>query len=153
MNLGSLAQFPSAFWTRAAAPALLFDKPLRYPSLPLSIIIVYVVRVVAAVSANLTGVELAPAPIVRFYLVTLTESIASAVGIAVPAAERRDEAGLDSRLGFAVVLCERPSEKDPKNNFWRRGATYATSNVPSALTREILPGYFLLRPLRDGIDQ
>jgi len=137
----------------SASPALLADQALCDARLALSIIIVYVVRIITAVSANLTGVELAPAPIVRFYLVTLTESITSAVGVAVPAAERRDEARFDSRLGFAVVLCERPSEKDPKNNFWRRGATYATSNVPSALTREILPGYFLLRPLRDGIDQ
>ena len=103
-----------------------------------------VVGIVSTVPIYLPGVELAPAAIVRFDLISLAESIASAVGIAAPAVERRDEARLDSRLGFAIVLCERPSEKTKKN--WRRDATYATSKVPSAWTREIFPGYFLLRP-------
>ena len=73
-----------------------------------------VVGIVSAVPIYLSGVELAPAAIVRFDLISLAEPIASAVGIAAPAAERRDEAGLDSSLGFAIVLCERPSARDPK---------------------------------------
>ena len=74
-----------------------------------------VVGVVPAIPTNSTGVELAEAAIVRFDLISLAETItASAVGIAAPAIERRDEAGLDARFGFTVVLCERPSEKDGK---------------------------------------
>ena len=97
MNLGSLAQFPSAFWTRAAAPALLFDKPLRYPSLPLSIIIVYVVRVVAAVPTNLAGVELAPAAIVRLDLVAFAEAVRAASNLP-------DQALGDANLSFPIVV-------------------------------------------------
>ena len=74
-----------------------------------------VVRIVAAVSIDLARVELAPAAVIGFDLISFSQAItASAVGIAAPAVERRDEAGLDARFGFAIVLCERPSEKDGK---------------------------------------
>ena len=92
----------------------LADEALRDPRLALTVIIGDVVSIVSAVPIDLSGVELAPAPIVRFDLISLAEPIASAVGIAAPAVERRDEAGLDARFGFAIVLCERPSEKDGK---------------------------------------
>ena len=88
-----------------AAPALLSDQALRDARLTLSVVVVNIVGVVPAVPRDFARVELPPAPIVGFYLVTLTESIASAVGIAVPAAERRDEAGFDSRLTLAVIIC------------------------------------------------
>ena len=182
MNLGSLAQFPSAFWTRAAAPALFFDEPLRYSRLALPIVVSDIVGVVAAIPVNfpgiiasaaavvgldlitfakaapaarrpgpgprsvllsnqalrdarlslaviigdvvgivsavsiyLPGVELAPAAVIGFDLISLAETItASAVGIAAPAVERRDEAGLDARFGLTIILCERLSEKDGK---------------------------------------
>ena len=39
LNLGSLAELASALRARAAAPALLFDEPLRYPSFALAIIV------------------------------------------------------------------------------------------------------------------
>ena len=64
-----------------------------------------VVGIVSAVPIYLSGVELAPAAIVRFDLISLAEPIASAVGIAAPAVERRDEARLDSRLALAVIIC------------------------------------------------
>ena len=74
-----------------------------------------VVRIVAAVPIDLARVELAPAAVIGFDLISFSQAItASAVGIAAPAVERRDEAGLDARFGFAIVLCERPSEKDGK---------------------------------------
>ena len=74
-----------------------------------------VVRIVAAVSIDLARVELAPAAVIGFDLIALAESITtSAVGVAAPAVERRDEAGLDARFGFAIVLCERPLARDPK---------------------------------------
>jgi len=92
----------------------LADEALRDPRLALTVIIGDVVSIVSAIPIDLSGVELAPAPIVRFDLISLAEPIASAVGIAAPAVERRDEAGLDSRLGFAIVLCERPLARDPK---------------------------------------
>ena len=181
MDLCSLAQFPPAFWTRAAAPALLADQALGDARLTLAVVIVYVVRVIPAVSTNFTGVEPAPraivgfdlitftqaaaaarrarpravlladetlrdaclalpvvvgnivrivaavprdftwielasAAVIGFYLVAFAESVsaASAVEVAAPAVKRRDEARLDSRLGFAIVLCERPLARDPK---------------------------------------
>ena len=74
-----------------------------------------VVRIVAAVSIDLARVELAPAAVIGFDLISLAETItASAVGIAAPAVERRDEAGLDARFGLTIILCERLSEKDGK---------------------------------------
>ena len=72
-----------------------------------------VVGIVAAVPINLPGIELASAAVIGFDLISLAEPIASAVGIAARI-ERRDEARLDSRLGFAIVLCERPLARDPK---------------------------------------
>ena len=72
-----------------------------------------VVGIISAVSIDLPGMVPAPLAVIGFDLIALAET-ASAVGIAAPAVERRDEAGLDARLGFAIVLCERPSEKDGK---------------------------------------
>ena len=179
LNLGSLAELAAALRARAAAPALLFDEPLRYPSFALAVVVGDVVGIVAAISTNFTGVEPAPRAIVGFDLITFTqaaaaarrarpravlladetlrdaclalpvvvgnivrivaavprdftwielasaavigfdlialaESIASAVRIAAPAVERRDEAGLDARFGLTIILCERLSEKDGK---------------------------------------
>ena len=93
---------------------LLADQAFGDARLALPIIIGDVVGIVSAVPIDLSGVELAPAPIVRFDLISLAEPIASAVGIAAPAIKRRDEAGLDPSLGFAIVLCERPLARDPK---------------------------------------
>ena len=90
---------------RAGATVLGPNQALGDARFPLAVVVVNIVGVVPAVSTDFARVELSPTPIVRFYLVTLTESIASAVGIAVPAAERRDEACFDARLGFAVVVC------------------------------------------------
>ena len=74
-----------------------------------------VVRIVAAVSIDLARVELAPAAVIGFDLISLAETItASAVGIAAPAVERRDEAGLDARFRLTIILCERLSVKDGK---------------------------------------
>ena len=97
-----------------AAPALLADQALRDARLALAVVVRDVVRIVTAVPRDLAFVEFAAAPIVRFDLISLAEPIASAVGIAAPAVERRDEAGLDARFGFAIVLCERPLARDPK---------------------------------------
>ena len=172
LNLGSLAELAAALRARAAAPALLADQALGDARLTLAVVIVYVVRVIPAVSTNFTGVEPAPraivgfdlitftqaaaaarrarpravlladetlrdaclalpvvvgnivrivaavprdftwielasAAVIGFYLVAFAESVsaASAVGVAAPAVERRDEAGLDARFGFAVVVC------------------------------------------------
>ena len=115
-DLGSLAELvASTLRTRAAAPAFLADQALRYSCLALAIVVGNVVGVVPAVPRDFTWIELASASVIGFYLIALAESIAtSAVGIAAPAVERRDEAGLDARFGFAIVLCERPSEKDGK---------------------------------------
>jgi len=88
-----------------AAPALLADQALRDARLALAVVVGDVVRIVAAVPRDFARVELAPAPIIGFDLVALAESITSAVRVAVPAAERRDEACFDARLGFAVVVC------------------------------------------------
>ena len=104
-----------------------------------------VVGIVATVPINLSGIELAAPAVVGFNLISLAESITSAVRVAAAAVKRRDEARLDSRLGFAIVLCERLLARDPKKVSGAE-ATYATSKVPSALTREILPGYFLDLP-------
>ena len=85
---------------------LLSDQALRDARLSLAVIIGDVVGVVSAVSIYLPGVELAPAAVIGFDLIALAESITtSAVGVAAPAVERRDEAGLDARFGFAVVVC------------------------------------------------
>ena len=65
-----------------------------------------VVRIVAAVSIDLARVELAPAAVIGFDLISFSQAItASAVGIAASVAERRDEACFDPSLGFAVVIC------------------------------------------------
>ena len=90
-----------------AAPALLADQALRDARLALAVVVGDVVRIVAAVPRDLAFVEFAAAPIIGFDLVALAESITSVVRVAVPAAERRDEARLDARLGFAVVVCVR----------------------------------------------
>ena len=73
-----------------------------------------VVGIVSAVPINFARVEFASAPIIAFDLVAFAQSITSAVRVAAPAVKRRDEARLDSRLGFAIVLCERPLARDPK---------------------------------------
>jgi hypothetical protein len=88
-----------------AAPALLADQALRDARLALSIVVVNIICIVAAVTRDLALVEFAAAPIIGFDLVALAESITPAVRVAVPAAERRDEARFDARLGFAVVVC------------------------------------------------
>ena len=94
---------------------LLADQALRDARFAFSVIIGDVVGIVSAVSIYLPGVELAPAAVIGFDLITLAESIAaSAVGIAAPAVERRDEAGLDARFRLTIILCERLSEKDGK---------------------------------------
>ena len=94
---------------------LLSDQALRDARLSLAVIIGDVVGIVSAVSIYLPGVELAPAAVIGFDLISLAETItASAVGIAAPAVERRDEAGLDARFGLTIILCERLSEKDGK---------------------------------------
>ena len=95
-------------------PVLLADQALGDPRLAFSVIIGDVVGIVSAISIDLSGVELASAAVIGFDLIALAEITASAVGIAAPAVERRDEAGFDARLGFAIVLCERLSEKDGK---------------------------------------
>jgi len=85
---------------------LLSNQALRDARLSLAVIIGDVVGIVSAVSIYLPGVELAPAAVIGFDLIALAESITtSAVGVAAPAVERRDEAGLDARFGFAVVVC------------------------------------------------
>ena len=74
-----------------------------------------VVGVVTAISIDLPGVIASATAVIGFDRIALAEAIAaSAIGVAAPAVERRDEAGLDARFGFAIVLCERPSEKDGK---------------------------------------
>jgi len=163
----------SGFLRAPAAVALAvrvhaLDEILGHARLPLAIIISNVVGSIAAVPIDLARVELAPAAVIGFDLISFSQAItASAVGIAAPAVERRDEARLDSRLALAVVVCVvKPSQNRsgalPRDDGSRRrieGASkdtaslQLTSKVPSAWTLEILPGYFLLRPLRDGIDQ
>ncbi len=94
---------------------LLSNQALRDARLSLAVIIGDVVGIVSAVPIDLSGVELAPAAVIGFVLISLAETItASAVGIAAPAVERRDEAGLDARFGLTIILCERLSEKDGK---------------------------------------
>ena len=89
----------------SAAPALLADQALRDACFPLAVVVVNIVGVVPAVSTDFARVELAPASVIGFDLVALTESITSAVGIAAAAAERRDEARLDAGLTLAVIIC------------------------------------------------
>jgi len=94
---------------------LLADEALRDARFPLAVVVGDVVRIVAAVSADLPRIEFAAAAVVSFDFISLAETItASAVGIAAPAVERRDEAGLDARFGLTIILCERLSEKDGK---------------------------------------
>jgi len=88
-----------------AAPALLADQALRDARLALAVVVRDVVRIVTAVPRDLAFVEFAAAPIIGFDLVALAESITPAVRVAVPAAERSDEARFDARLGFAIVVC------------------------------------------------
>ena len=96
-------------------PVLLADQALGDPRLAFSVIIGNVVGIVSAISIYLPGVVSAPPAVIGFDLIALAEAIAaSAVGVAAPAVERRDEARLDSRLGLAIVLCERPLARDPK---------------------------------------
>ena len=90
---------------RTAAPALLADQALRDARLALAVIVVNIICIVAAVPRDLALVEFAAAPIIGFDLVSLAESITSAVGVAASTTECRDEARLDARLGFAVVVC------------------------------------------------
>ena len=94
---------------------LLADQALRDARFPLAVVVGDVVRIVAAVSADLPRIEFAAAAVVSFDFISLAETItASAVGIAAPAVERRDEAGLDARFRLTIILCERLSEKDGK---------------------------------------
>ena len=94
---------------------LLTDQAFGDARLALAVIIGDVVGIVSAVSIYLPGVIASATAVIGFDRIALAETItASAVGIAAPAVERRDEAGLDSRLGFAIVLCERPLARDPK---------------------------------------
>ena len=111
-NLVALAEAAAAARRTRPGPRsiILADQALRDARLSLAVVVGDVVRIVAAVSGGLPGVELAPAAVIGFDLIALAESITtSAVGVAAPAVERRDEAGLDARFGFAIVLCERPS--------------------------------------------
>ena len=106
MNLGSLAELASTLRARAAASPLLADQALGDSRLPLAVVVVNIVGVVPTVPRDFTRVELASAAVIGFDLITLAESIAaSAIGIAAPAVKRRDEARLDARLGFTVVVC------------------------------------------------
>ena len=74
-----------------------------------------VVGIISAVSIDLPGIVPAPLAVIGFDAIALAEPItASAVRIAAPAVERRDEAGLDACFGLTIILCERLSEKDGK---------------------------------------
>ena len=100
---------------------LLADEALRYARFPLAVVVGDVVRIVAAVSADLPRIEFAAAAVVSFYLIAFSQAIAaSAVGVAAPAVKRRDEAGLDSRLALAVIIghVETPISVDPRNFSW-----------------------------------
>ena len=64
------------------------------------------VGAVAPISVDLSGVILLAAAIARLDGVTFPQLVRRRpVGVAAAAAERRDEACLDARLGFAVVVC------------------------------------------------
>ena len=136
LDLVTLAQTATA--ARRARPGprsvLLADQALRDPRFPLAVVVVDVVGVVPAVSTRFCQGRTCLRRGNRLRSYRLTESIAAAVGIAAPAAERRDEAPLDARLGLTVVICVWTTSKVP-----RRGRPRA---------REILPGYFMLRPAR-----
>ena len=114
--LAPLAGAPARVLALVAGPGLALppDQPRRDARLGVAVVVADVVGAVAPVARDFAGVELAAPAVVGFDLISLAESITSAVRVAAAAVKRRDEARLDSRLGFAIVLCERPSEKDPK---------------------------------------
>ena len=117
LDLVALAEAAAAARRPGPRPrsVLLTDQAFGDARLALAVIIGDVIGIVSAVSIYLPGVIASATAVIGFDRIALAETItASAVGIAAPAVERRDEAGLDARLGFAIVLCERPSEKDCK---------------------------------------
>ena len=116
-----------------AAPALLADQALRDPRFTFPVVVVNIVGIVPAVPRDFARVELAPATVIGFDLISLAEPIAAAVGVAAPAVKRRDEARFDSRLGFAIVLCERPLARDPKKV---SGAEAHVCNVESTVSSD-----------------
>ena len=78
-DLGSLAELvASTLRTRAAAAPLLFNEPLRYSCLTLSVVVINIIRVITAVPRDLARVEPTSAPIIGFNLVALAEAAAAA---------------------------------------------------------------------------
>ena len=89
-----------------AAPALLANEAGLDPSLSFPVIVGNVVRTITPVPVYLARIRLLAAAIARLDGVTFPEFVRRpAIGVAASAAERRDEARLDARLGFAVVVC------------------------------------------------
>ena len=144
LDLCSLAQFPSAFRTWAAAAALLADQALGDARLTLAVVIVYVVRVISAVSTNFTGVEPAPRAIVGFDLVAFTQAAAAARRARPRAVLLADQALGDARLPLSVVVPMGPStgETPPsiRDAVSARNVVGIVSAVPINLARvELAP--------------
>ena len=78
-----------------------------------------VVAAIPSISRDAARIKTTPSAISRLDLVAFSEPAATATpraraSAAAPAAvERADEALLYARLGFAIVLCDRPSERNP----------------------------------------
>ena len=89
-----------------AAPALLANEAGLDPSLSFPVVVGNVVRTITPVPVYLARIILLAAAIARLDGVTFPEFVRRpAIGVAASAAERRDEARLDARLGFAVIVC------------------------------------------------
>ena len=79
------------------------------------------VGAVAPISVDLSGVILLAAAIARLDGVTFPQLVRRRpVGVAAAAAERRDEARFDARLGFTVVICVKSNHR--KTACWRQAS-------------------------------
>ena len=116
-----------------------------------------IVTAIPSISRDAARIITAPSAIPSLYLVSFSEPAAPtaprarASAAATAAVERADEALLYARLGFAVVLCERPSEKT-KNDIGaetlrmrrqtsRRPARARSVPYSTCFVRDILPRY------------
>ena len=81
---------------------------------------IYVESAVAAVPRDAARIIATSASVTSLYFRTFSQPAAPttprarASATATTAVERADEALLDARFGFAIVLCERPLARDPK---------------------------------------
>ena len=79
------------------------------------------VGAVTPVPVDLSGVILLAAAIARLDGVTFPQLVRRRpVGVAAAAAERRDEARFDARLGFTVVICVKSNHR--KTACWRQAS-------------------------------